>query len=300
LTRKLLAREEVEHVTILDSLTYAGNRNHLIGPDQDPRFQFIQADINDKTLFSSLLSENKISAIFHLAAESHVDRSIASPADFVQTNISGTESVIEAARPLSIPILLCSSDEVYGPTPAHTRFSESTPINSSSPYSASKAAADLLALAAVRTYGQDIVITRSTNCYGPRQNVEKLIPKLIYHALRDEALPLYGSGRQIRDWLHVEDCTLGLIAAYKKGGPGQVYHLGANTEHTNLGIARSILKKLHKPETLIKHVTDRPGHDERYALDVRRALQTLGWKARIPFRTGFDETVRQLASELRI
>lgn len=300
LVRKLLSRHEVERVVVLDALTYAGDLQKLAGPDQDPRFQFVKGDINDAKLVSDLLLEGQITGTFHLAAESHIDRSIYSPADFIQTNVAGTSTLLEQTRRHGSPLLICSTDEVYGSAPAHTKFSESAPLNPSSPYSASKASADLLALAARKTHRQDIVISRSSNCYGPRQHPEKLIPRLIFHALRDKHLPIYGSGQQIRDWMHVNDCALGLIATFEKGGSGQVYHLGANTEHTNLGIARSILKKLHKPATLISHVTDRPGHDARYALDVRRALQTLGWKARIPFRTGFEETVRELSSELRV
>ncbi|MGC6580832.1 MAG: dTDP-glucose 4,6-dehydratase [Akkermansiaceae bacterium] len=300
LVRKLLLRSEVERLIVLDSLTYAGNLQKLVGPDQDPRFHFTQGDVNDRELVLRILSEGQVSGTFHLAAESHVERSISSPEEFIRTNIAGTSSLLEATRSHCCPMVVCSTDEVYGSTPAHTRFSESSPLNPSSPYSASKASADLLAFAAVKTYGQDVVVSRCTNCYGPRQHPEKLIPRLIFHALRDMPLPIYGSGQQIRDWMHVDDCALGLIAAFERGGTGQIYHLGANTEHTNLGIARSILKKLHKPESLISHVTDRLGHDSRYALDVRRALQTLGWKARIPFRTGFEETVRELSSELRV
>ncbi|MEN8695338.1 MAG: dTDP-glucose 4,6-dehydratase [Akkermansiaceae bacterium] len=300
LVRKLLLRNEVERLVVLDALTYAGDLRKLSGPNQDPRFHFVEGDINDSDLVARILLEGGVTGTFHLAAESHVDHSILAPADFIKTNVEGTSTLLEKTRAHGSPILICSTDEVYGTTPAHTRFSESAPLNPSSPYSASKASADLLALAALKTYGQDIVISRCTNCYGPRQHSEKLIPRLIFHALRDEALPIYGSGQQIRDWMHVDDCALGLIAAFEKGSSGQVYHLGANSEHTNLGIARRILKKLHKPETLISHVTDRPGHDVRYALDVRRSLQSLSWKARIPFRAGFEETVRELASELRI
>ena len=300
LVRKLLKRPEIQRVVVLDALTYAGKRENLTGPDQDPRFHFVEGEVNDRELLSRLLVEAEITGTLHLAAESHVDRSISSPGDFIRANISGTETIIEAARAHSSPLLICSTDEVYGSTPAHQKFSESAPLNPSSPYSASKASADLLALAAVTTYGQDIVISRCTNCYGPRQHREKLIPKLIYQALRDLPLPIYGTGQQIRDWMHVDDCSLGLIATFEKGSAGQIYHLGGNSEHTNLGIARNILRKLHKPEALIAHVNDRPGHDVRYALDIRRSLQTLGWKARIPFRSGFEETVRELAAELRI
>lgn len=300
LVRKLLSRDELQLLIVLDSLTYAGKRENLTGPDQDPRFHFIEGDINDRDLVSRILSECRITGTLHLAAESHVDRSIKAPEDFIKTNVSGTSRLLETTRAHGSPLLICSTDEVYGSTPAHEKFSESAPLNPSSPYSASKASADLLALASVTTYDQDIVISRCSNCYGPRQHQEKLIPKLIHNALRDLSLPIYGSGQQIRDWMHVDDCALGLISTFEKGGKGNIYHLGANSEHTNLGVARSILKKLHKPESLIAHVNDRPGHDARYSLDVRRALQSLGWKARIPFRSGFEDTVRELAAKLRV
>ncbi len=297
--RKLLERSDISRLVVLDSLTYAGDRRNLSGPDQDPRFHFVEGSINDPELVQKLLKDAAITGIFHLAAESHVDRSIADPANFVHTNVGGTSCLLDCARLAQVPILICSTDEVYGPTPVHTTFSESDPLKPSSPYSASKAAADLMAIAAVTTYGQDVVIARCTNNYGPRQHREKLIPRFVYQALRDEPLPIYGSGQQIRDWIHVDDCALGLIAAYEHGTKANVYHIGASSESTNLGIARRLLKTLHKPESLITHVTDRPGHDMRYALNVSRSLQILGWKARIPFRTGFSEVVRELASDLR-
>jgi len=297
--RKLLERTDLDRLVVLDALTYAGNLKNLSGPDQDPRFHFIEGSVNDAALVTRILAEAEITGIFHLAAESHVDRSISDPANFVHTNVVGTSCIVDCARHAQVPLLICSTDEVYGPTPAHLTFSESDPLNPSSPYAASKAAADLLALAAVRTYQQDLVIARCTNNYGPRQHPEKLIPHFIYLALRDQALPVYGSGQQIRDWIHVDDCALGLIAAFDKGTKGNIYHLGGNSESTNLGVARRLLKILHKPDTLICHVSDRPGHDVRYALNVSRSLQILGWKARIPFRAGFSEVVRELASDLR-
>ncbi|MDA7506147.1 GDP-mannose 4,6-dehydratase [bacterium] len=299
LVRKLLDRSDVERLVVLDALTYAGDRRNLAGTDQDPRFHFVEGSINDTELVQRLLKKAGVTGIFHLAAESHVDRSIVDPSSFVHTNVGGTSCLLDCARLAKIPLLICSTDEVYGSAPVHVSFSESGPLNPSSPYSASKAAADLLALAAVTTYQQDLVIARCTNNYGPRQHREKLVPHFIYKALRDEALPLYGSGQQIRDWIHVEDCALGLIAAYERGTRGNIYHIGAGSESTNLGIARRLLKVLHKPEALISHVADRPGHDMRYALNVSRSFQILGWKARIPFRTGFSEVVRELAAALR-
>ncbi|YCM45977.1 dTDP-glucose 4,6-dehydratase [Verrucomicrobiaceae bacterium 227] len=299
LVRKLLAREDVERLTVLDKFTYAGIRSNLIGPDQDPRFQLIKGDILDRDLIQKILTENHYTGVLNLAAETHVDRSIARADDFIVTNVAGVSILLDACRAARVPLLQCSTDEVYGSTPFPQQFDEFTRLNPSSPYSASKASADLLIRAAYATYGQDVVIARCTNNYGPRQHREKLVPTLIYHALRDEPLPLYGSGRQIRDWIHVDDCALGLIATFEKGPPNRIFHLGAKCERTNLGIARTILSQLQKPESLISHVDDRPGHDIRYALNVRMALTTLQWRARIPFRSGFEATVRELAAELR-
>ncbi len=300
LVRQLLMRDEVERLVVLDSLTYAGSRENLVGPDRDPRFHFVEGDILDLALVTRLLRENACSGLMNLAAESHVDNSIERPGDFISTNIGGTSVLLEAARSVAVPFLQCSTDEVYGPINFPKYADESQKLRPSSPYSASKASADLLVQAANTTYGQDVVIARCTNNYGPRQHPEKLIPKMIYHALRDEPLPIYGSGQQIRDWIHVEDCAKGLIATFEKGHSNRIYHLGAKFERTNLGIARSILKQLHKPESLIQQAPDRPGHDARYALDPRLALIELDWRARIPFRSGFEEVVRELSQNLRL
>ncbi|MEJ6580307.1 MAG: dTDP-glucose 4,6-dehydratase [Akkermansiaceae bacterium] len=299
LVRKLLERDDLERLTVLDKFTYAGNRANLSGPDQDPRFRLIEGDILDRNLVQQILADHQCSGLLNLAAETHVDRSIARADDFVVTNIAGVSNLLDACRAANVPLLQCSTDEVYGPTPFPQQFDEFARLNPSSPYSASKASADLLVRAAHTTYRQDVVIARCTNNYGPRQHREKLIPTLIFHALRDEPLPLYGSGRQIRDWIHVDDCSLGLIAAFEKGQANRVFNLGAKCERTNLGIARTILSQLQKPESLITHVDDRPGHDIRYALNVRTALTALQWRARIPFRSGFEATVRELAAELR-
>lgn len=299
LARLLLERDDLEQLVVLDKLTYAGNRGNLVGPDQDPRFHFVEGDIHDQALVAGLLERFQCTGIMHLAAESHVDRSIARPSDFIHTNIAGTSALLEAARPFETSFLQCSTDEVYGPIPFPGQVDESARIRPSSPYSASKASADLLVHASHTTYGQDVVIARCTNNYGPRQHLEKLIPTLIHHALRDQPLPIYGSGRQIRDWIHVEDCAKGLIATFEKGFSNRAYNIGAKFERTNLGIARTILKQLHKPESLIHHIDDRPGHDERYSVSPRLALIELEWRARIPFRSGFEKTVRELANHLR-
>ena len=299
LARELLDRSDLERLVILDLLTYAGNRANLAGPDLDPRFHFVEGDILDIDLVTRLLREFDCTGILHLAAESHVDRSIEHPAKFVSTNVMGTSSLLEAARQFQIPFLQCSTDEVYGPTPFPKIFDESARLRPSSPYSASKAGADLLVQAAHITYGQDVVIARCTNNYGPRQHPEKLIPSIIYHALRDLPVPIYGSGQQIRDWIHVEDCAKGIVAVFEKGFSNRAYNLGAKFERTNLGIARTVLKILHKPESLISRVEDRPGHDNRYSLDPRLALIELEWRARIPFRSGFEKVVRELSQTLR-
>lgn len=299
LARLLLERDDLQRLVVLDSLTYAGNRGNLNGPDRDPRFHFVEGDIGDLALVSRLLAEHRCTGILNLAAESHVDRSIADPSLFISTNVGGTSVLLTAAREAKVPFLQCSTDEVYGPIAFPKQADEATKLRPSSPYSASKASADLLALAAQTTYGQDVVIVRCTNNYGPRQHPEKLIPRFIYHALRDQALPIYGSGQQIRDWIHVEDCAKGIIAAFERGYSSRVYHLGAKFERTNLGIARNILKILHKPESLMTHVPDRLGHDNRYAIDARLALIELGWRARIPFRSGFEQVVRELSNTLR-
>ena len=298
LTRALLYQPHLEHLVILDSLTYAGNRANLIGPDQDPRLNFIEGDVGDGSLVSELLKKFKCSGIMHLAAETHVDQSIKQPAKFITTNVNGTFSLLDIARHHSVALLQCSTDEVYGPIATPTKADESFPLKPSSPYSASKASADLIVQAAHTTFGQEIVIARCSNNYGPRQHREKLIPTLLYHALRDEPLPIYGSGKQIRDWIHVDDTARGLISAFEKGETNRVYNLGANCERTNLEIARAVLKNLNKPESLIDHIEDRPGHDTRYAVDVTRSMNELGWQPKIPFQTGFEKVIHELSVTL--
>ncbi len=299
MARHLLARPEVQQLVVLDLLTYAGRRDNLIGPDQDPRFHFVKGDINDLGLVTSLVEKFNCSGIMNLAAESSVDRSIEKPADFISTNVAGTSVLLEAARAARISFLQCSTDEVYGPTPFPKQFDETARIRPSSPYSASKTSADLMVQAAHTTYGQDVTIARCTNTYGPRQHLEKFIPTIIHHALRDLPVPIYGSGQQIRDWMHVDDCAKGLIAVFEKGFTRRAYNLGAKCERTNLGIVRTILKQLHKPESLLTHVQDRPGHDTRYAINPRLALIELDWRARIPFRSGFEAVIRELSQSLR-
>lgn len=298
LTRQLLRVEGVERLVVLDKLTYAGNRGNLIGPDHDPRFSFIEGDVADRELTARLLHELEITGVFHLAAESHVDRSLQNTGDFVHTNIVGTANLIEVCRAAAVPLLQCSTDEVYGSVDPPDRFSELSPINPSNPYAASKAAADLLCLTAVRSHGQDIVITRSTNNYGPRQHQEKFVPTLVTAAFHDQALPIYGDGMHIRDWMHVDDHCRGMIAAFQAGTSGAVYLFGGQCERTNIGMARSVLEVLEKPNSLISHVADRPGHDRRYAVDIGKSYAALKWRHTHRFRNSFPSVVREIAANL--
>ncbi|MGJ8695531.1 MAG: NAD-dependent epimerase/dehydratase family protein [Verrucomicrobiaceae bacterium] len=290
--RQLLARDGIARVVALDKRTDSPG---LAKIKHSTRLHLIPGDLLQPDLVENILREGTITAIIHLAAA----LPSSPPSALISQNVAGTSHLIDAARQAQIPLVTCSIDEVYGPTPVHQKFSETTPLAPGSAVAASYAAADLFAAAAARTHRQDIILTRATNCYGPGQPRHELIPRLVYLALRDQPVQLEGSGRQIRDWMHVDDCALGLIAALELGSRGQIYHLGANGENTDLGLARRILKILHKPESLITTSSGIPEDSPRHALETRRALQSLKWKARIPFRTGLEETVRQLAAELR-
>jgi len=298
LVRLLLARPEVERVVILDKLTYAGSLDRLPERGNLPRLEFIQGDVTDRSLLANTITRSEITGVLHLAAESHVDRSIERADDFIATNITGTACLIDACRAAGVPLLHCSTDEAYGSAAPPILFTEDSPLRPSSPYAASKTSADLLCLAAHTTYGQDVVITRSSNNYGPRQHPEKLIPRMIHCALHAQPLPVYGNGLQVRDWMHADDHCAGIIAAFLRGNAGGIYNLGARCERTNLDLVRRILSILGKPGSLIHHVTDRPGHDSRYAIDPTKAERELGWTARVDFEQAFPETVRQLAAEL--
>lgn len=294
LVQLLLQHPEVEQITILDKLTYAGSRQNI---PTTSRAQLHLLDITDPSRLQATLNTLKNpTCIFNLAAESHVDRSITSPSDFIKTNILGTENLIQAARTHNLPLIQISTDEVYGSIDPPHKFTETSPLAPSSPYSASKASADLLCLAAHKTYGQNIIITRCTNNYGPNQFPEKLIPLLIQKALADQPLPIYGNGLQIRDWIHVYDHCQALIAAAKKGTSGEIYNIGANEEHTNLEIAERIVNILGKPQTLITHVDDRPGHDLRYAINATKAQTQLNWKPRLTFNTTFPQEIHKIAN----
>jgi dTDP-glucose 4,6-dehydratase len=284
----LLPRERGLQVVNLDKLTYAGNPQNLEGLDP-LRHRFAQGDITDPRAVAQ--AAEGCEAILNFAAESHVDRSIRDPLAFARTDVLGTLTLLEEARRRDVTLLQVSTDEVYGDIPPGASSLESDPLRPSSPYSASKASADMLCMAYKRTYGLDVRITRSSNNFGPRQHPEKLIPTLILRALQDQPLPLYGDGQQVRDWLFVEDHCEGLWMAFLNGKPGSVYNLGGGNERTNLEVARMVLKELGKPESLLSFVKDRPGHDRRYSIDCTRMRQ-LGWQPRHAFEASLAETVR--------
>jgi len=291
--RYILEHYKPASVTNVDVLTYAGNPANLDGvaEQQGDRYQFHKADIADAKGMDALFSDQQFYAVINFAAESHVDRSIDSPQNFVHTNIVGTSVLLDCARRNGVQrFVQISTDEVYGSLGATGKFTEQSPIEPSSPYSASKAGADLIALASHTTFGQDVVVTRCSNNYGPYQFPEKLIPLMIIKAMRDEALPVYGDGKNVRDWIHVEDHCAGIVAALFEGKAGAVYNFGGNSEMINLDVVRLILDKLGKPHTLISYVTDRLGHDRRYAIDSSFALNELKWKPLHDFREGLKAT----------
>lgn len=291
----------------LDLLTYAGNLENLKSVEHDPRYHFVQGDIRDRTLIDLLFDTYDFDTVVHFAAESHVDRSIVEPEVFLTTNIVGTQTLLDAAkihwkldladkysrkyRP-GVKYLQVSTDEVYGALGKTGMFTETTPLSPNSPYSASKASADLVVRAYHETYGLPVNITRCSNNYGPYQFPEKLIPLMIHNALVDKPLPVYGDGMQIRDWLHVKDHCAAIYTVLEKGRVGQVYNVGGNNEKANLEIVKLILQTLGKPESLITHVQDRPGHDRRYAIDNTKITTELGWKPTYTFEQGMRETIQ--------
>lgn len=283
----LLRAERDVTVVNLDKLTYAGNPANLEGLDPR-RHHFVKGDIADKAIVAKAVEG--CAGILNFAAESHVDRSIQDPEAFLRTDVVGTQTLLEAARKHDLPFLQVSTDEVYGSIDSGS-FRETDRLEPSSPYSASKAAADLLALAYRTTYGLDVRITRSSNNFGPRQYPEKFIPVLITKALRDQPLPIYGDGLNVRDWLYVEDNCEGLWTVWRKGQPGGIYNLGAGNEWPNVAIARRVLQELGKPESLLTYVKDRPGHDRRYSVDTTR-IRALGWSPRHAFEPALAATVR--------
>ncbi len=280
----------------LDKLTYAGNLENLKDVEGDPRHVFVQGDICDKELVESLFAKYDFDYVINFAAESHVDRSVVDPESFVRTNVMGTTTLLDACRTYGIKRYhQVSTDEVYGDLPLDRPdlfFTEETPLHTSSPYSSSKASADLFVLAYHRTYGLPVTISRCSNNYGPYHFPEKLIPLMISRALADEALPVYGTGENVRDWLHVSDHCEAIDLIIHNGRVGEVYNVGGHNERTNLEVVKTILKALNKPESLIKFVTDRPGHDRRYAIDPTKLETELGWKPKYNFDTGIQQTIQ--------
>jgi len=292
--RYILKHYKPAYVTNVDVLTYAGNLANLDGLAEahGDRYEFFKADIANADQMDELMTEHQFYAIINFAAESHVDRSINSPQNFVHTNVVGTSVLLDAARRHGIQrFVQISTDEVYGSLGPSGKFTEQSPLHPSSPYSASKAGADLIALAFFKTFEQDVIVTRCSNNYGPYQFPEKLIPLMIIKALRDEPLPVYGDGMNVRDWIHVEDHCSGIVAALFEGKAGTTYNFGGDGELTNLEVVKLILEKLGKPENLISFVTDRLGHDRRYAIDSSFAHRELNWKLRHTPREGIASTV---------
>jgi dTDP-glucose 4,6-dehydratase len=280
-------------VVNLDKLTYAGNLENLKELEGDPKHLFVRGDVANRELVEHLMGVHRIDAVMHLAAESHVDRSILGPEAFIQANVLGTQQLLEASRVRGLQrFLMVSTDEVYGSLGPTGYFTETSPLQPSSPYSASKTSSDLLALAWHHTFGLDVVVTRCSNNYGRYQFPEKLIPLMVVNALHDKPLPVYGDGANVRDWLHVEDHCSALLTALEKGRAGQVYNIGGNSERKNIEIVKAILGLLGKPESLIKYVKDRPGHDRRYAIDPTKIRTELGWTPAHTFEQGLQETVR--------
>ena len=282
-------------IVCLDCLTYAGNLSTLEPVMDNPNFRFVKESITDREAVYKLFEEEKPDMVVNFAAESHVDRSIENPEVFLDTNIKGTAVLMDACRKYGIKRYhQVSTDEVYGDLPLDRPdlfFTETTPLHTSSPYSSSKASADLFVLAYHRTFGLPVTISRCSNNYGPYHFPEKLIPLMISRALADEELPVYGKGENVRDWLHVSDHCEAIDLIIHKGKVGEVYNVGGHNERTNLEVVKTILKALDKPESLIKFVTDRPGHDMRYAIDPTKLETELGWKPKYNFDTGIAQTI---------
>lgn len=291
--RTALSESPTDRVTVLDALTYAGNPENLQELEKDSRYRFVKGSIGDAAMIEKIISDDKIEEVVNFAAESHVDRSLAGGAvTFARTNFEGTVTLLEACKKMKVKrFLQVSTDEVYGSIDGKGFFNENTPLHPNNPYSAAKAAADLMVQTYVHSFGLDAVITRSTNNYGVRQYPEKFIPVCVSKALAGKKCPVYGDGLQVRDWLHVEDNCRGILIALKMGKAGEVYNLGGMNERTNIEVVRKILGILGKPESLIEFVTDRPGHDRRYAVSIDKARMDLSWEPGIDFEWGLRNTV---------
>lgn len=292
----VLSKYPVEQFICIDKLTYAGSLENLEGALKNDNFRFIKGDIADKDFIFKVFEEEKPDVVINFAAETHVDRSVVEPEVFLQTNVIGTGVLLEACRKYGIKRFhQVSTDEVYGDLPLDRPdlfFTEETPLHASSPYSASKASADLLVLAYYRTFNLPVTISRCSNNYGPYQFPEKLIPLMIANALKDKPLPVYSKGENVRDWLYVEDHCEAVDLVVRKGKVGEVYNIGGHNERTNLEVVRIILKELGKSEDLIRFVTDRPGHDKRYAIDPAKINRELGWKPKTNFSEGIKMTIK--------
>ncbi len=290
---RMVLSEHPDYLVVnLDKLTYAGNLENLAEFLNHSNHKFVKGDICDGAVIEKVISEYKIDSIINFAAESHVDRSIAEPKVFIETNITGTLTLLEAARDRKLErFIQVSTDEVYGALGAEGLFTEQTPLSPNSPYSASKAAADHLVRAFGHTWGVRYNITRCSNNYGPYQFPEKLIPLMINNALNDKELPVYGDGMQVRDWLYVYDHCTAIWRVLTDAPPGEIYNIGGCNEKANLEVVNLILDRLGKPKTLIKHVTDRPGHDRRYAIDAARIINSLNWRPSVDFEQGINRTI---------
>ena len=290
--RLVLGTEPAAEVLNCDDLTYAGNLENLESVSGHRRYRFLRGNICDAELVQGSLGEFQPDAVVHFAAESHVDRSILSPKPVIDTNLLGTFSLLEAARRLKIARFVhVSTDEVYGSIDPPAEADEDYPLRPSSPYSSSKAGSDLLALSYFTTYRLPVMVTRASNNYGPFQFPEKLIPLMISNALADQPLPIYGDGMQVRDWLHVEDHCRAVLAVVKKGRPGEIYNVGGRRALPNLEVVRKILAATGKPESLLRPVTDRPGHDRRYAITSEKIQKETGWRPRTEFEAGLAATI---------
>ena len=284
-----------DNFVCLDALTYAGNYNNIKDLEGKENYKFVYGDIRNEEFINELFDKENFDVVINFAAESHVDNSIKNPGIFVDTNIQGTRVLLDAARKHgNIRYHQVSTDEVYGDLPLDRPdllFTESTPLHTSSPYSSSKAGADLLVMAYHRTYGLPVTISRCSNNYGPYQFPEKLIPKTISRALNDEKIPVYGKGENVRDWIHVIDHNIGVDLIVRNGKIGEVYNLGGHSERRNIDIVKLILKQMNKPEDLIEFVEDRKGHDLRYAIDSSKVEKELGWNRTYTFEKGIEETI---------
>jgi dTDP-glucose 4,6-dehydratase len=290
LIRWLLTHRPDWRIINFDKLTYAGNLENLAGIPID-RYQFVQGDITDRAAVTKVIQQG-VDYVLHLAAESHVDRSIQDASPFITTNVLGTQVLLDVSKAAGVKrFVQVSTDEVYGTLGPTGLFTEETPLQPNSPYSASKAAADLLVRSYYHTYHMNVVTTRCSNNYGAYQFPEKLIPLFVSNLVNDQQVPVYGDGQQVRDWIHVDDHCRGIVAACEQGKPGEVYNFGGEAERTNMQLTRELLRILKKPDTLIKYVADRPGHDRRYAIDCSKAKRELGWTPTVKFEAGLEQTV---------